>query len=65
MHTDKNNQVFSNKVYDVNNKIEKDKIRVEDKLEGYTVLEVENNKDNGMQAMAVAPIVRDKKVEIL
>lgn len=63
MHTDKNNQVFSNKVYDVNNKIEKDKIRVGDKLEGYTVLEVENNKDNGMQAMAVAPVDSNGEVD--
>lgn len=64
MHTDKNNQVFSNKAYDVNNKIEKDKIRVGDKLEGYTVLEVENNKDNGIQAMAVVRVDSNGKVEI-
>lgn len=31
----------------------------------FRVLAVEDNKYNGMQAMAVAPIVRDKKVEIL
>ena len=65
MHTDKNNQVFSNKVYDVNNKIEKDKIHVGDKLEGYTVLEVENNKDNGMQAMAVAPVEGNGEIGII
>ena len=66
--TDENNQILSNAAY----AIDKNKIMKGKPLEQgeYKVLAVENNKDNGMQAMAVAPIdsngeVDAKRIEIL
>ena len=58
--TDKNSNVLSNAAYDISKgKIKEDKLIVQDK---FKVLAVENNKDNGMQAMAVALV--DSKIEI-
>ena len=55
MVTDKHNKYLSYKVYDVNSEKEDEKVRVNAELkEGFKVLAVENNKDNGMQALAVA-----------
>ena len=65
MHTDKKNKEFSRNVYNVNNKKVEKRIDVGDEIEGYTVLAVENNKDNGMQAMAVAPVERNGEVGII
>ena len=53
---------FSNEVY-------KKKYKYGDYLEDskakYKILSVENNKDNGMQAMAAAPVDSNGEVEIL
>ena len=71
MSTDKKNKYLSYKVYDVNSKKEDEKVRVNAELkEGFKVLAVENNKNNGMQAMAVAPVdsngeIDTKQIEIL
>ena len=71
MVTDKHNKYLSDKVYDVNSEKEDEKVRVNAELkEGFKVLDVENNKNNGMQAMAVAPVDRNgeidtKQIEIL
>ena len=66
MVTDKHNKYLSDKVYDVNSKNEDERVRVNAELkEGFKVLAVENNKNNGMQAMAVAPVDSNEKVEIL
>ena len=66
MSTDKKNKYLSYKVYDVNSEKEDEKVRVNAELkEGFKVLAVENNKDNGMQATAVAPVDCNEKVEIL
>jgi hypothetical protein len=55
--TDKHNKYLSNKVYDVNSEKEDEKVRVNAELkEGFKVLAVENNKDNGMQAMTVVQV---------
>ena len=56
--TDKQNAALSTKVYDV--------VKVGDPVgDGeFRVLAVENNKNNGMQAMAVAPVDSSGKVEI-
>ena len=57
MVTDKHNKYLSNKVYDVNSEKEDEKVRVNAELkEGFKVLAVENNKDNGMQAMTVIQV---------
>ena len=50
--TDENNQILSNAAY----AIDKNKIMKGKPLEQgeYKILAVENNKDNGMQALAVA-----------
>lgn len=57
MVTDKHNKYLSNKVYDVNSEKEDEKVRVNAELkEGFKVLAVENNKDNGMQAMTVVQV---------
>ena len=37
---------------------------LEDSKTKYKILSVENNKDNGIQAMAVAPVERNGEVEI-
>ena len=61
--TDENNQILSNAAYAIGkNKIMKGKPLEQGE---YKVLAVENNKDNGMQAMAVAPVDSNEKVEIL
>ena len=64
MSTDKQNKYLSEVVYDVNSKDESKKIHEKDELkEGFKVLAVENNKINGMQAMAVAPIDSNGEVD--
>ena len=72
MNTDEINMNLSNNAYYINSK---DKVREVDhvyyysdknkKLGKFKVLAVENNKDNGMQAMAVAPVDSNEKVEVL
>ena len=72
MNTDEINMNLSNNAYYINSK---DKVREVDhvyyysdknkKLGKFKVLAVENNKDNGMQAMAVAPVDSNGEVEIL
>ena len=48
---------MSDKVYDVNSEKEDEKVRVNAELkEGFKVLAVENNKNNGMQAMVVVQV---------
>ena len=65
MVTDKYNKYLSDKVYDVNSEKEDEKVRVNAELkEGFKVLAVENNKNNGMQAMAVAPVDSNGEVDI-
>jgi len=61
--TDKQNADLSTKVYDVAS----NKVKVGEPVdEGqFKVLAVENNKNNEMQAIAVAPVDSNKKVEIL
>ena len=66
--TDENNQILSNAAY----AIDKNKIMKGKPLEQgeYKVLAVENNKNNWMQAMAVAPVdsngeIDTKQIEIL
>ena len=68
------NKELSEHVYNVGNQdpqkaiiVDKDYYYNKDKEElgEFRVLAVENNKDNGMQVIAVAPVVRDEKVEIL
>ena len=66
--SDENNQILSNAAYAIGkNKIMKGKPLEQGE---YKVLVVENNKNNGMQAMAVAPVdsngeVDTKQIEIL
>ncbi|MEZ7725986.1 hypothetical protein O3797_06025 [Gemella sanguinis] len=61
--TDKQNADLSTKVYDVAS----NKVKVGEPVdEGqFKVLTIENNQNNGMQAMVVAPVDSNKKVEIL
>ena len=61
--TDKQNADLSTKVYDAAS----NKVKVGEPVdEGqFKVLAVENNQNNGMQAMAVAPVDSNRKVEIL
>ena len=65
MEADKVNHYFSSEVYEIKN----GKYDKEDVLDGlsvkYKILETEDNKDNGMQAMAVAPVDSNGEVEIL
>lgn len=65
METDKVNYYFSSEVYEIKN----GKYDKEDVLDGlsvkYKILETEDNKDNVMQAMAVAPVDSNGEVEIL
>ena len=71
MSTDKKNKYLSYKVYDVNSEKEDEKLCVNTELkEGFKIIAVENNKNNGMQAMAVAPVdsnggIDIKQIEIL
>ena len=58
--TDKNNYRLSNDAYNISGGIIKDGEMTSDQK--FRVLAVENNKDNGMQAMAVAPL--DSNVEV-
>ena len=58
-----NNKDLSNDVYKVSKgTIEVNMLTSDKKFE---VLAVENNQKNGMQAMAVAPVDSNEKVEIL
>ena len=61
--TDRQNASLSTKVYTVAS----DEVKVGDPVgDGeFRVLAVEDNKNNGMQAMAVAPVDSNRKVEIL
>ena len=61
--TDKQNADLSTKVYDVAS----NKVKVGEPVdEGqFKVLTIENNQNNGMQAMVVAPVDSNKKVEML
>ena len=60
--TDRQNVKLSEDVYDVAS----NKVKVGDPVgeRQFKVLAVENSKDNGMQAMAVAPVDSNEKVEI-
>ena len=60
--TDKNNYRLSNDAYKISGGIIKDGEMTSDQK--FRVLAVENNKDNGMQAIAVAS-VDTKEIEIL
>lgn len=60
MDTDLNYKGISFDVYDVENGVVKKGDKVANKK--FIVLKVEDNKENGMQAMAVAPI--DEKGEL-
>ena len=72
MNTDEINMNLSNNAYYINSK---DKVREVDhvyyysdknkKLGKFKVLALENNKNNGMQAMAVAPVERNREVGII
>jgi hypothetical protein len=61
--TDRQNVKLSEDVYDVAS----NKVKVGDLVgeRQFKVLAVENNKNNGMQAMAVAPVDSNGEVEIL
>ena len=66
--TDKNNYRLSNDAYNISGGIIKDGEMTSDQK--FRVLAVENNKNNGMQAMAVAPVdsngeIDTKQIEIL
>ena len=74
MTSDEKNKNLSNHAYNINNNdeneaITKDWIYNYDKnkkeLGKFKVLAVENNQNNGMQAMAVAPVDSNGEVEIL
>ena len=60
--TDRQNVKLSEDVYDVAS----NKVKVGEPVdEGqFKVLTIENNQNNGMQAMAVAPVDSNEKVEI-
>ena len=60
--TDRQNVKLSEDVYDVAS----NKVKVGDPVgeRQFKVLAVENNKDNGMQAMAVAPVDSNGEVDI-
>ena len=67
------NKELSEQVYNVGNQDPQKAIKVDEdyynkdkeKLGEFRVLAVENNKDNGMQAMAVAPVERNGEVGII
>ena len=62
MIKDIDNKGISTEVYEINNKIEyKEGGRILNNK--YEILAVENNKDNGMQAMAVAPVDSNGEVD--
>ena len=60
---DKKYHNLSDDAYKISNGIMKEGEMTGDKK--FKVLAVENNKDNEMQAMAVAPVNSNEKVEIL
>ena len=58
---------FSKSVYDINEN-EEEFLKNDTVIDGnkkYKILSMENNKNNGMQAMAVAPVDSNGEVEIL
>ena len=61
--TDKKYHSLSEIAYTIKKGKIKEKELIEDKK--FKVLAVENNKNNGMQAMAVAPVDSNGEVEIL
>ena len=67
MFKDKDNYFFSKSVYDINENEEEflKNDTVIDRNKKYKILSMENNKNNGMQAMAVAPVDSNGEVEIL
>ena len=67
MFKDKDNYFFSKSVYDINEN-EEEFLKNDTVIDGnkkYKILSMENNKNNGMQAMAVAPVDSNGEVEIL
>ena len=67
MFKDKDNYFFSKSVYDINEN-EEEFFKNDTVIDGnkkYKILSMENNKNNGMQAMAVAPVDSNGEVEIL
>ena len=61
--TDKKYNGLSEDAYNISGGIIKEGEMTSDQK--FRVLAVENNKDNGMQAMAIAPVNSNEKVEIL
>ena len=61
--TDRDKKNLSDEAYYISDGSVKEKRLTRDK--GFKILAVENNKNNGMQAMAVAPVDSNEKVEIL
>ena len=67
MASERDFQAFSNDAYDINKentKIKEGKI-FNSLSRDFKILAVENNKDNGMQAMAVAPVDSNGEVGII
>ena len=67
MANERDFQTFSNGAYDINKentKIKEGSI-LNSSSRDFKILSEENNKNNEMQAMAVAPVDSNKKVEIL
>ena len=60
--TDRDNKNLSDEAYNISDGSVIEKRLTRD--EGFKVLAVENNKNNGMRAMAVAPVDSNEKVEI-
>ena len=67
MFKDKDNYFFSKSVYDINENEEEflKNDTVIDRNKKYKILSMGNNKNNGMQAMAVAPVESNGEVEII
>jgi hypothetical protein len=65
MEADKVNHYLSSEVYEIKSgKYEKGEVLDELSVK-YKILETENNPNNGMQAMAVAPVESNGEVEII
>jgi len=67
MFKDKDNYFFSKSVYDINEN-EEEFLKNDTVIDGnkkYKILSMENNKNNGMQAMAVAPVDNNGEVGIV
>ena len=65
MFKDKDNYFFSKSVYDINEN-EEEFLKNDTVIDGnkkYKILSMENNKNNGMQAMAVAPVDSNGEVD--